>query len=88
MIQLFTKGRYGSCSTNRTDPAEIDKLIEQTLASVRLLAPDPCRMLVPASLRYNGPPLHGWPHDQEIDTNTKNLCFLTALPPYTEKSLL
>ncbi|MDD2771353.1 MAG: TldD/PmbA family protein [Bacteroidales bacterium] len=70
MIQLFTKGRYGSCSTNRTDPAEIDKLIEQTLASVRLLAPDPCRMLVPASLRYNGPPSR-MAHDQEIDTNTK-----------------
>ncbi|MFA5301311.1 MAG: TldD/PmbA family protein [Bacteroidales bacterium] len=56
MIQLFTDGRYGSCATNRTDPALIDQLIDQALDSVRLLAPDPCRTLVPAALRYDGPP--------------------------------
>ncbi|MFA7089710.1 MAG: DNA gyrase modulator, partial [Bacteroidales bacterium] len=70
MIQLFTDGRYGSCTTNQTDPALIDKLIDQTLASVRLLAPDPCRSLVPASLRYSGPPSQ-MAHNGEISTEAK-----------------
>lgn len=70
MIGFFTEGRYGSCSTNSTDPAQIDKLIDQALASVRLLAIDPCRTLVPAAIRYNGPPSQ-MAHKGEISTGEK-----------------
>ncbi|HOO42395.1 MAG TPA: TldD/PmbA family protein [Bacteroidales bacterium] len=69
-IQLFTDDRYGSCTTNGTDPARIDKLIDQALASVRLLAPDTSRSLVPASLRYSGPPSQ-MAHNGDVSTDTK-----------------
>lgn len=55
-IHLFVNGRFGTCSTNRTDPAGIDTLLDDAIASVKLLAPDPCRILVPEELRYKGPP--------------------------------
>lgn len=58
MIHLFVDGRFGTCSTNNTDPAGIDTLLDDAIASVRLLTPDRCRILVPPGLRYEGPPLY------------------------------
>ncbi|HHV02721.1 MAG: metallopeptidase TldD-related protein [Bacteroidales bacterium] len=70
MIHLFVEGRFGTCSTNRTDPAGIDKLLDDAIASVRLLAPDNCRTLVPSVLRYEGSPLYS-AHRGEIGTAIK-----------------
>ncbi len=70
MINLFVEGRYGTCSTNKADPAGIDKLLDDAIASVRLLAPDPFRKLVPADLRYEGVPLYS-AHRGSVDTEVK-----------------
>lgn len=70
MIHLFVDGRYGTCSTNKADPAGIDKLLDDAVASVRLLAPDPFRILVPGELRYEGDPLYS-AHRGSVDTGVK-----------------
>lgn len=63
-FHLFVDGRYGTCSTNRTDPASVEKLVQDTIASTRLLAPDPDRMLAPAARCYKAsaadPDLQGY----------------------------
>ncbi|NLA15673.1 MAG: TldD/PmbA family protein [Bacteroidales bacterium] len=56
-IHLFADGRYGTCTTNKKDSAGIDRLLDHTLTSVRLLAKDPFRKLVPAKVRYEGSPI-------------------------------
>jgi len=76
MIHLFVDGRYGTCSTNKADPSGIDKLLDDAIASVRLLAPDPFRKLVPAELRYEGDPLYS-AHRGSVDTGVKK-AFLTG----------
>lgn len=42
---LFVDGRYGSFSTNRIGEAELDAFITRAVATVRMLAEDPCRDL-------------------------------------------
>ena len=53
-IHLFADGRYGTCSTNRPEEKEIDRLLDTAIASTRLLAADPYRVLPPAEKCYNG----------------------------------
>lgn len=53
-IQLYTDGRYGSFSTNRTDPEEVARFIGKGIEATRLLTPDPCRSLPDKSLYYTG----------------------------------
>ncbi len=64
-IHLFTDGRYGTCSTNRPEEEEIDRLLDTAIASTRLLAPDPYRILPPAEKCYKGTirPGDGLPSD-------------------------
>ena len=75
-LHLFVEGRYGTCSTNKVDPSGLDKLLDDAIASVRLLAPDPFRKLVPAELRYEGDPLYS-AHRGSVDTGVKK-AFLTG----------
>ena len=44
-ICIFADGRYGSFSTNRFDDALLPGFLERAIATVRMLAPDPCRDL-------------------------------------------
>ena len=44
-VSLFVDGRYGVCTTNRFDEAELDPFLDQAIALTRMLAPDPCRDL-------------------------------------------
>ena len=77
-IHVFADGRYGTCSTNKTEAADIDRLLDQTMASVRLLAPDPYRKLVPETIRYNGPPLQNAFTDEVSTRQKKELLFTCA----------
>lgn len=44
-LNLFVDGRYGSFSTNRLDEAALPDFVRESIATVRMLAPDPCRAL-------------------------------------------
>lgn len=57
-IHLFVDGRYGTCSTNTMQTGHLDNLLNQSIASIKLLAPDPFRTLLPKELQYKGVPLH------------------------------
>ena len=74
-LHLFVEGRYGTCSTNKVDPSGLDKLLDDAIASVKLLAPDPFRKLVPKELRYEGPPLYS-AHSGSVDTGVKKAFLL------------
>ncbi|MBR3479967.1 MAG: hypothetical protein IKH32_04610, partial [Prevotella sp.] len=49
-VSLFADGRFGSFSTNRLQEGQIRSFLEQSIAMVRMMAPDPCRSL-PAPTR-------------------------------------
>jgi PmbA protein len=53
-LHLFVEGRYGVCSTNRMDKAELERFIVEAVESVRYLAPDPCRQLPRLDRCYAG----------------------------------
>ena len=42
---LFVDGRYGSFSTNRLEKDALNAFLQKAVATVRMLAPDPCRDL-------------------------------------------
>ena len=42
---LFVDGRFGTFSTNRLEAEAMESFIEKAVATTRLLAPDPCRVL-------------------------------------------
>lgn len=42
---LFVDGRFGSFSTNKLDPAALDRFLDQAVEMVRMLAPDEFRKL-------------------------------------------
>ena len=44
-IALFVDGKYGSFSINRLEESALDDFIDRAVATVRLLAADPCRDL-------------------------------------------
>ncbi len=44
-ICLFVDGRFGSFSTNRLVESELDDFLKKAIATVRMLAEDPCRDL-------------------------------------------
>ena len=44
-IALFVDGKFGSFSTNRILPQEVESFITKAIESVRMLSPDPCRTL-------------------------------------------
>ena len=44
-VCLFVDGRYGTFSTNRLIESELDDFINRSVATVRMLAEDPCRDL-------------------------------------------
>ncbi|MBQ9820188.1 MAG: TldD/PmbA family protein [Bacteroidales bacterium] len=44
-VSLFADGRFGSFSTNRLQEGQIRSFLEQSVAMVRMMAPDPCRFL-------------------------------------------
>lgn len=44
-VCLFVDGRYGTFSTNRLVENELDDFIKRSVATVRMLAEDPCREL-------------------------------------------
>lgn len=44
-VCLFTDGKYGTFSTNRLVEDELDDFLAKSLATVRMLAEDPCRDL-------------------------------------------
>ena len=44
-IGLFVDGRFGSFSTNRLLPSEIEPFLAKAIDSVKMLAEDPCRTL-------------------------------------------
>jgi|GEM_PF-4982152 len=53
-LQLYVAGRYGSFSTNRLKYNDLRLFIEQAISGVRLLAPDPARMLPNPARYYKG----------------------------------
>ena len=69
-IHLFADGRYGTCSTNTTNTDNLNKLLDESIASVKLLEPDPFRQLVPGDLQYKGPSLQD-AFSGELPTETK-----------------
>ena len=44
-VAIFADGRFGTFSTNRLDPEELDSFLSNAVGTVRMLAPDPCRDL-------------------------------------------
>ncbi len=44
-IYLFADGRYGTFSTNRLEPKELEEFIRKALSMVRMLGEDTCRQL-------------------------------------------
>lgn len=48
-LNLLVDGRYGAFSTNRLDAGALEAFIGDSVATVRMLAPDPCRALPEAS---------------------------------------
>ena len=44
-MYLFADGRYGTFSTNRLEPKELESFIRKALAMVRMLGEDTCRQL-------------------------------------------
>lgn len=54
VLHLFVDGRYGSYSTNRLDKKELEKFIQNSVATTRYLAEDKARVLPDASLYYKG----------------------------------
>ncbi len=44
-VCLFVDGKFGSFSTNRLDESELDDFLKNAIATVRMLADDPCRDL-------------------------------------------
>ena len=53
-LQLFVDDRYGSFSTNRLEREGLRRFIEQAIAGIRLLAPDPARTLPDPTRYYKG----------------------------------
>ncbi|MCL1974126.1 MAG: TldD/PmbA family protein [Bacteroidetes bacterium] len=53
-LQLFAEGRYGTFSTNRLERDALQRFIEQAIAGIRLLAPDPARTLPDPARYYKG----------------------------------
>ncbi len=44
-LALFVDGRYGSFSINRLEESVLSDFVKKAVATVRLMAPDPCRSL-------------------------------------------
>ena len=44
-VCLFVDGKFGSFSTNRLVDSELDDFLKNAIATVRMLADDPCRDL-------------------------------------------
>lgn len=44
-LYIFTEGKYGTFSTNRLEPLELDGFIENAVRMVRMLGEDACRRL-------------------------------------------
>lgn len=63
VVYLYVDGRYGSFSTNRLDKKELEKFIQNGIASTRYLAEDTFRVLPDASRYYKG----GQPDLQLLD---------------------
>lgn len=63
VLHLFVDGRYGSYSTNRLDKKELEKFIQNSVATTRFLAEDKARALPDASKYYRG----GMPDLQLLD---------------------
>lgn len=76
-IQLFVDGRYGAYSTNRLEPAELDRFIGEVVKGTRLLAPDTCRQLPPKGLYYQGTGADLKQFDP----------YILVMPPETKKEL-
>ncbi len=53
-LQLFTEGRYGYFSTNRTESDELRVFIRNAAEATRVIAPDSDRVLTPRELLYSG----------------------------------
>ncbi len=53
-IQLFIDGKYGSFSTNRTEPNQLKKFIQNAKEATLLLSADHARALPPPHLYYKG----------------------------------
>lgn len=66
-IQLFVDDRYGSFSTNRTDPEEVVNFIGKGIEATRFLTPDPCRTLPDKSLYYTGGGVDLKQYDRSIE---------------------
>jgi PmbA protein len=54
VVYLFVDGRYGSVSTNRMERRELEKFIDNGIASTRFLAEDPARQLPDPALYFKG----------------------------------
>lgn len=83
-IHLFADGRYGTCSTNTTNTDNLNKLLDESIASVKLLEPDPFRQLVPGDLQYKGPSLQD-AFSGELPTETKKICYFLVQAQYKIK---
>lgn len=73
-IDLFVDGRYGNYSTNRLVPGEVERFIENGIASTRYLAVDEHRILPDPERYYHGslPDLKLFdPRFYEIDPDVK-----------------
>lgn len=51
-VEVFVDGRYGSFSTNRIVQSELERFIQEGIASTKYLAQDLCRQLPDASRYY------------------------------------
>ncbi len=73
-ICLFVDGKFGSFSTNRLEESELDGFIKKAIATVRMLADDPCRDL-PAPSRTSKNAVTGMElglYDSEYPTLTSD----------------
>ncbi len=66
-IHLYVDDRYGSFSTNRTEPEEIGNFIGKGVEATRLLSPDPFRVLPDKALYYSGGGADLEQYDKSID---------------------
>ncbi len=66
-IQIFTEGKYGAYSTNRTEKEELDKFIVKAIDATKYLSPDNCRSLPDKSLYFKGSGDNLDQYDQSFD---------------------
>ncbi|MCL2727964.1 MAG: TldD/PmbA family protein [Bacteroidales bacterium] len=77
-VSLFVDGRYGTCSTNRMDKSEVEKLIINAIQSTRYLSQEPCRTLPQVERYYKGGGAPDLLFDQTIETiNTDDKLLIT-----------